>query len=163
MGVAAAELARFTRHFGRVSSVTVLPWPGLDHPVIASGSFDRTVSIWDPQPNIELARFTGHTDVVRVVTVLPSWPGLNHPVIASGSEDGTVRIWAASGSEDGTVWIWDSQSLRSLCAVPLFGLALAIAELEAGHIVVGTSRGLIFFDFRLAMVIRSARGEFKER
>ena len=54
------ELARFDGHTSRVYAVAVLPWPGLDHPVLVTTSADMTARVWDPlDPGQELARFEG--------------------------------------------------------------------------------------------------------
>jgi WD40 repeat protein len=70
-----------------------LDWPGLDHPVVITGSLGGTAWVWDPRrPDAELARFDGHTDgITGVASVV--WPGLRHPVVVTTSYDGTARVW----------------------------------------------------------------------
>jgi len=88
------ELARFDGHTETVWGAAVLEWPGLDHLVIVTTSWDGTARVWDPgESGRELARFDGHTpDSVSGVAVL-EWPGVDHPVIVTTSGDGTARVW----------------------------------------------------------------------
>ena len=87
------ELARFDSHTAGVMAVATLTWPGLDHEVIVTTSWDGTARVWDPcDPGAELARFTGHAGGVVAVATL-AWPGLDHEVIVTTSLDGTARVW----------------------------------------------------------------------
>jgi len=61
--------------------------------VVASGSADKTVRLWDPRSGRALATLEGHTDGVTAVAFAP-----DGAVVASGSLDATVRLWdVASG------------------------------------------------------------------
>lgn len=100
--------------------------------LIASGSDDDTVKIWNPYSNITLLNFTKHQCAVRAV----SWCS-DGDRIASGDECGKILIWhwstqnilaswnahtdsihtliwspdmmkLASSSKDGTVVVWES-------------------------------------------------------
>ena len=62
---------------------------------IASGSFDKTVKVWDAEVGVELMTFSGHEDRVGAVSFSP-----DGRKIASGSKDTTIKLWyAESGSE----------------------------------------------------------------
>jgi WD40 repeat protein len=121
----------YRRHTGYVSSVAWSP----DSIRIASGSFDKTVQVWDAANGGHRFVYHRHTDEVWAVAWSPDGRR-----IASGSADGTVRVWEAttgrniftyrghignghvvtavawspdgrriaSGSNDGTVQVWDA-------------------------------------------------------
>ncbi|ETO05968.1 WD-40 repeat-containing protein [Reticulomyxa filosa] len=57
---------------------------------ICSGSFDKTIRIWDIETTKQLITFNGHEDAIRCVKY-----GLNELVniILSGSNDKSVRLW----------------------------------------------------------------------
>jgi len=57
--------------------------------LLASGSYDRTVKIWDVTTGECIKTLTGHSDLVRSVTF--SSKGL----LESGLDDSTVKIWNA--------------------------------------------------------------------
>ena len=61
---------------------------------IVSGSFDKTVRVWNAATGTCVATLTGHSDLVRSVA-------FNHDGsrIVSGSKDKTVRVWNAETGE----------------------------------------------------------------
>jgi len=71
-------------HTDQVGALAFAP----DGHVLASGSHDGTVRLWDPATGEELATLQGHTGRVTSVAFAPDgqW-------IASGSHDRTVRLW----------------------------------------------------------------------
>ena len=72
-------------------ALTILPDGG---PLLAVGSYDNAVRLWDPITGICHHTLTDHTGSVESVafTVLPD----GTPLLASGSVDHTVRIWDPS-------------------------------------------------------------------
>jgi len=71
-------------HTHWVSAVAFSP----DGTLVASGSGDRTVRLWDAATGSLRRTLEGHTDRVRAVAFSP-----DGTLVASGSDDRTVRLW----------------------------------------------------------------------
>jgi WD40 repeat protein len=59
-------------------------------PLLATGSEDDTVRVWDPETGQTLQTITGHTNAIISVAWLPD---PHHPLLATAGRDGTARIW----------------------------------------------------------------------
>jgi WD40 repeat protein len=122
---------------GHVGAVWVLA-SNPDGQILASGSRDKTIKLWDWQTGRELRALSGHTGPVWHLEFSP-----DGQVLASGSSDKTVKLWdwrtglelrsltrhsddvvdltfspdgqvLASSSRDKTVKLWDWQTGREL-------------------------------------------------
>lgn len=83
--IANLELASlFAGHTDDVRAVAFSP----DGKTIASGSFDNTVILWNPQGRMLHPPLKGHEDGVMRVAFSP-----DGKLLASASTDGTVRLW----------------------------------------------------------------------
>src|SRR5262249_37379593 len=79
------------RQTGFVSSVACSP----DGKRLATGSWDRTVKLWDAATGQELLTLKGHSEAILSVAFSPDGKRL-----ATGSQDQTVKLWdAATGQE----------------------------------------------------------------
>ena len=123
------ETARF-QYDARLTSIAFSP----NGDLVASGSVDNTLQLWDPRTHTLQATLRGHTGAVLSVVFSP-----DGTLLASGSVDNTVRLWdpqtralqatlrghtgdvlnvtfnpngllLASGSADGTLRLWDPQT-----------------------------------------------------
>jgi hypothetical protein len=87
------RLASFGRPLtGHTNAVWWGGWGQVDgRPVLATGSADRTVRLWDPATGTALGgALTGHTDQVG----WGCWGQVDgRPVLATGGLDRTVRLW----------------------------------------------------------------------
>jgi WD40 repeat protein len=132
---------------------------------VASGSWDRTVRIWDTSMKTEPVVLSGHDSPVVALAVLPDGR------LASGSWDGTVRIWelsdmgeplvlrghtglltdlvvlsdgrVASGSWDGTVRVWDTTNLVDPVVLIHAAPVVAVEALLNGRVASASWDGVV--------------------
>ena len=99
--VADAVTATLRGHTAIVAALAVVP-----DGILASGSWVRTVRLWDVGARACVATLTGHTDYVNALAVLADGR------LASGSYDKCVRLWCMTtrlcvGVLTGhTSWVW---------------------------------------------------------
>lgn len=79
------QVRRFEGHKSGVFSAIFTP-AGKQ---LISGSWDKSIKIWDVSSGREIATLNGHTHAVRSVAL-----GLDGRIV-SGSYDGTIRLWDA--------------------------------------------------------------------
>ena len=131
------QIAILERHRNLVCSVVFSP----DGTLLASGSLDKTVKLWDVANRRNIATLKGHTRLVTAVSFSP-----DGALLVSGSDDGTIKLWdvagrrniatlkghrswvgsvsfspdgatLASGSNDNTIKLWDVASRQNIATL----------------------------------------------
>lgn len=76
-------------HSDEIQSLTVFEPEGV-YPVLASGSWDMTIRLWNLESKKHVKTLEGHSAEITSLTIF--CPGGTDPTIVSGSSDTTVRI-----------------------------------------------------------------------
>jgi WD40 repeat protein/tetratricopeptide (TPR) repeat protein len=149
-------------HSSTVNSLAVLPGG-----ILASGSADSTIKLWNPSTGECLRTLKGHSRQVNSLVVLPGG------ILASGSEDSTIKLWnpstgclrtlkghssyvfsltvlpggiLASGSQDKTIKLWNLSTGECLCTLKGHSSTVnSLAVLPGGILASGSGDGIIKF------------------
>ncbi|MCG5435389.1 nSTAND1 domain-containing NTPase [Micromonospora foliorum] len=78
---------------GHTDTVRSIAWSP-DGRLIATGSRDNSIRVWDPDSGRTIAEFTGHDAMVEAIAWAP-----DSRRVASGSRDRTVKLWRV-GADD---------------------------------------------------------------
>ena len=89
-GITGSQAAIFSGHTNAVTSLTF----SSDGASLVSGSYDKTIKLWDVQTGGMIKTFHGHTKPVFSISV-----SADCTTIASGSEDKTIRLWDIQTTE----------------------------------------------------------------
>jgi WD40 repeat protein len=84
------ELQTLEGHSHAVESVAFSP----NSQLLASGSYDNTIKLWDPTTGELRQTLKGHSDRVLSVAFSP-----NSQLLASGSGDNTIKLWDSTTGE----------------------------------------------------------------
>eukprot|EP01043_Picozoa_sp_COSAG02_P021826 COSAG02_NODE_1118_length_14469_cov_8.856228_13_plen_537_part_00 len=87
----ARQMSILAGHTGEVAALCAVT-----DTIIASGSLDKLIKLWDIETGECILQLEGHEDVVHALTVVS--PG----VLASASGDNTIRLWSIDGEDKGT-------------------------------------------------------------
>ncbi|MCA2667654.1 MAG: hypothetical protein IM486_08400 [Microcystis sp. M114S2] len=78
------EYNRLEGHHGEITSISISP----DSKILASGSSDYTIKLWDLETGTEINTLMGHHGAVNSVSFSP-----DGKILASGSYDKTIKLW----------------------------------------------------------------------
>lgn len=147
-------------HFAAVNGLALSP----DGRTLASGSWDRTIRLWNPATGEERRQLNGHTDTVFRLAF-----SSDGRILASAGFDGSIRLWdpaagkelhclrghkgyvftvafsadgrtLASGGVDGTIRLWSPATGKELVQFkgPSQGIH-GVAFSPDGHLLAGSS------------------------
>eukprot|EP01102_Stenamoeba_stenopodia_P020998 TRINITY_DN8356_c0_g1_i1.p1 TRINITY_DN8356_c0_g1~~TRINITY_DN8356_c0_g1_i1.p1 ORF type:complete len:360 (+),score=41.25 TRINITY_DN8356_c0_g1_i1:124-1203(+) len=128
-----------------------------------SGSFDRTIKIWNAETEVCVSTYTEHQDGVTCCMTIPSHPSL----ILSGSYDESLILWQVSSGHHQQVALESTQSFVS--ATPLLSFIQqfntgqpisTLCSIESGWIVSGSTGSLLRL-WKFAKEEREDNGEFR--
>ena len=96
-------VSNLTGHTNLVYALNLLP-----NGLLASGSKDKAIMIWDIAKTYPLYTLTGHSDSIRALTLI------NDAYLASSSSDLTIKIWSLSSYSIVKSWTASTNWLLAL-------------------------------------------------
>lgn len=98
-----------TGHTRRVNAVAVTP----DGKWVVSGSWDRTIKVWNLATGEQENLLTGHTNGINAVAITP-----NGEMLISGSIDKTLKVWNLKTGKQLFSFTDDNESVTSVAVTP---------------------------------------------
>jgi len=127
-------------HASFVSSLAISPAGD----VLASGSWDKTIKVWELETGALIGTLTGHSDRVNSVAI---------------SCDGKLLV---SGSSDETIKFWNLQSGDLLCTFPGHSMEVnSVAIDPKGRVIAscgGSDNTIKIWNLRTGELLRTLRG-----
>src|SRR5919199_425449 len=111
-------------HTQSIRSLAITP----DGEILASGSDDKTIKIWQLATGQELCTLRGHSKAVCAIAISP-----DGEILASGSEDKTIKLWQLSkGMQIGTLTLgnWFSKDSGCVYSVAMSPQEQMLASLD---------------------------------
>ena len=96
--------------FSGVNSVAIAP----DNQILASGSDDKTIRLWNIETGEVCATLKGHTNFVQSVAFSP-----DGTILASGSDDKTIKLWDLKTYEEICTLSEHSRAVKSVTFSPI--------------------------------------------
>ena len=92
-------------HPAQIASVAFSP----NGQYVLSGSYDKTIKLWETATGREIRTFKGHSDLVNSVAFSP-----DGRYLISGSKDGTIRLWEVETGKQVRTWHGHEAGVYSL-------------------------------------------------
>ncbi|TDL27266.1 WD40 repeat-like protein [Rickenella mellea] len=126
----------FKGHTGPVTTLQLFPSPQSNNPMLITGSWDKTIKIWDTKNKNILSSTVAHSDFVKTLLAVPAMK-----MLISASADKTVRFWNVRGE----LTSGDLQSLgfNSTHTRPVQCLAIDIHSESSATLFTADSMGVV--------------------